>query len=182
MLIPLMKQQPKADAQSPDQKASPIKVNLTQTKPKRKASTGAKKEKVIVDNTAELRSTIDRIFADEDAILITTQEALIEFLRQQEIFGLDTETTGLKFYKDKIAGFSIGTATRSAYIPLQHSVGQNYQDDIDTMCEILLERKYYGFNAKFDWHFLEVFRPQLRNLELAGEGCGSYTHLRAHET
>ena len=169
MLIPLRKVEPKKTEESTAEE--PIKVNLQQTKPKRKVSgSKSKVEKVIVDNTAELRSTIDRIFADEDAILITTQEQLLEFLRQQEVFGLDTETTGLRFYKDKIAGFSVGTATRSAYIPLQHTVGQNYQDDIDTMCEILLERKYYGFNAKFDWHFLEAFRPQLRNLELAGEG------------
>ncbi|MCM1322828.1 MAG: DNA polymerase [Acetobacter sp.] len=167
-----MRKQEQQPAVSGDKQAgaAPIKADLSQVKPKRKASSKSKQEKVIVDTTAELRSTIDRIFADEDAILITTQAELIEFLRQQEVFGLDTETTGLKFYKDKIAGFSLGTATRSAYIPLQHTVGQNYQDDIEIMCEILLERKYYGFNAKFDWHFLEAFRPQLRNLELAGEG------------
>ena len=150
----------------------PVTANLQQTKPARKASTTktAKAGKPVVDVIAELRSTIDRIFANEDCELITTQEQLINFLRTQEVFGLDTETTGLRFYADKIVGFSLGTATRSAYIPLQHTKGQNYQDDIDTMCEILLEREYYGFNAQFDWHFLEHFRPQLRNLKLKGEG------------
>lgn len=172
MLVPLITKQP--NNQVKQEGEAPIKVDLVQTKPARKSAvkktTAAKKEKIITDNIAELKATIDRIFADEDAVLITTQEQLIDFLRQQEVFGLDTETTGLYFYRDKIAGFSVGTATRSAYIPLQHEVGQNYQDDIDIMCEILLERKYYGFNAQFDWHFLEKFRPQLRNLELAGEG------------
>lgn len=179
MLIPLIKstEPPKQDKEkAPVSKsstgASPIKVDLGQTKPKRKAATksSSKKEKIVVDNTAELRETINRIFADEDAILITTQEELLDFLRQQEVFGLDTETTGLYFYKDRIAGFSIATATRSAYIPLQHIRGQNYQDDIDTMCDILLERSYYGFNWQFDLHFLEKFNPRLANLKLQGEG------------
>ena len=170
MLVALINKS-KQGEQKPD---SPITVDLSQTKPARKQavrkSTAAKKEKIITDNTAELKATIDRIFADEDAILITTQEQLLDFLRQQEVFGLDTETTGLYFYKDKIAGFSLGTATRSAYIPLNHTKGENYKDDLDIMCEILLERRYYGFNAQFDWHFLEKFKPQLRGLELAGEG------------
>ena len=170
MLVALINKS-KQGEQKPD---SPITVDLSQTKPARKQavrkSTAVKKEKIITDNTAELKATIDRIFADEDAILITTQEQLLDFLRQQEVFGLDTETTGLYFYKDKIAGFSLGTATRSAYIPLNHTKGENYKDDLDIMCEILLERRYYGFNAQFDWHFLEKFKPQLRGLELAGEG------------
>ena len=102
MLIPLIKstEPPKQDKEkAPVSKsstgASPIKVDLGQTKPKRKAATksSSKKEKIVVDNTAELRETINRIFADEDAILITTQEELLDFLRQQEVFGLDTETS-----------------------------------------------------------------------------------------
>lgn len=175
MLVPLVRktEQPQSVATNVAAGATlgPIKADLVQSKPKRKASSkSAKAEKIVVDSIAELRETINRIFKDEDAVLITTQEELLDFLRQQEIFGLDTETTGLYWYKDKIAGFSLGTAIRSAYIPLQHTVGENYKDDIDTMCEILLERSYYGFNAQFDWHFLESFRPQLRNLHLEAEG------------
>lgn len=174
MLIPLLKQDPASAAnnnRAAETSIGPIKANLAQSKPKRKtASKAAKQEKLVADNLAELRATMDKIFANEDTSLITTQDELLDFLRQQEIFGLDTETTGLYWYKDKIAGYSVGTATRSAYIPLQHTVGENYKDDIDTMCDILLERRYYGFNAQFDWHFLETFRPQLRNLPLEAEG------------
>lgn len=169
MLIPLL------DKEQLDLTGNPISADLTQRKPKRgaKQQSGSTKKNVMANTLPELRATIERIFAHEDAILITTQAELIEFLRQQDVFGLDTETTGLKFYKDKIAGFSVGTATRSAYIPLQHVKGQNYQDDIVALCEILHEKSYYGFNWVFDQHFLEHFNPLLANLPLAGEGSSA---------
>lgn len=173
MLIPLMKKKPIEQADTTQeaqsvQAGAPIKANLSQKKPARKSS--AKKEKIIVDPTIELRATIERIFANEDAVLITTEEELKNFLSLSDVFGLDTETTGLRFFADKIVGFSLGTATKSCYIPLTHEAGQNYQDDLDRMCDLLLTKKYYGFNAQFDWHFLEHFKPQLKNLQLAGEG------------
>lgn len=186
MLIQLRKDEPKKTPASQPEKQGPIKVDLAQTKPKRKAtaSKSTKKEKIVECNLEELRTTIERVFANEDAVLITTQEELLNFLRQQEVFGLDTETTGLKFYQDHIVGYSVGTATRSAYIPLAHKKGTNYQDDINTMCEILLEREYYGFNAKFDWHFLEHFNPMLADINFVGEGSLAlrcYNFLLPHE-
>ena len=173
MLIPLIKKKPTEPAEvqqesQPVQAGAPIKANLSQKKPARKSS--AKKEKIIVDPTTELRATIERIFANEDAVLITTEAELKDFLSLSDVFGLDTETTGLRFFADRIVGFSLGTATKSCYIPLTHEAGQNYQDDLDRMCDLLLTKKYYGFNAQFDWHFLEHFKPQLKNLQLAGEG------------
>lgn len=151
----------------------PIKVSLSVAKkPKGNLgmTLGTSSTSSGIDNTLEMVETINRIFKDEDCELITTQEGLLNFLRQQEVFGLDTETTGLLWYKDKLVGYSLGTATRSCYIPLTHKKGTNYQDDIDIMVEILLERYYYGFNAKFDWHFLEEFHPKLRGLRCVGEG------------
>ena len=185
MLIPLLSQENKELLESistqqtttVQETSGPIKVPLsTAKKPKDRVASKPKKDKeaakaaLEASKLLELIETINRIFKDEDCELITTQEQLLNFLRQQEVFGLDTETTGLLWYRDKIAGYSLGTATRSCYIPLQHKVGQNYQDDIDTMVEILNERSYYGFNAKFDWHFLEQFHPGIRTLECRGEG------------
>ena len=148
----------------------PITVSLAVTKKPKEKVVKQSKEYKAISTTLELIETINRIFKNEDCELITTQEALINFLKQQEIFGLDTETTGLLWYRNKIVGYSLGTATKSCYIPLAHQVGQNYQDDIDTMVEILNERSYYGFNAKFDWHFMEQYHKGLRTLSLVGEG------------
>jgi DNA polymerase I len=176
MLIPLLPQEDEELSNSTNQEKTegPIVVPLSDSvKPKDRVVKEKKAKKSAVgeaEKTLELVETINRIFKDEDCELITTQEQLLNFLRQQEVFGLDTETTGLLWYKDKIVGYSLGTATKSCYIPLTHKVGQNYQDDIDIMVEILNERSYYGFNAKFDWHFLESFHPGLRTLECKGEG------------
>jgi DNA polymerase I len=176
MLIPLLPQEDEELSNSTNQEKTegPIVVPLSDSvKPKDRVVKEKKAKKAVVgaaEKTLELVETINRIFKDEDCELITTQEQLLNFLRQQEVFGLDTETTGLLWYKDKIVGYSLGTATKSCYIPLTHKVGQNYQDDIDIMVEILNERSYYGFNAKFDWHFLESFHPGLRTLECKGEG------------
>lgn len=176
MLIPLLpgENEKSSDSTIQEKTGGPILVSLSASmKPKDRVVKEKKAKKSAVgeaERILELVETINRIFKDEDCELITTQEQLLNFLRQQEVFGLDTETTGLLWYKDKIVGYSLGTATKSCYIPLTHKVGQNYQDDIDTMVEILNERSYYGFNAKFDWHFLESFHPGLRTLECKGEG------------
>lgn len=185
MLIPLLSKETQELLDSRKREKQKIKEGTTTgpivvplsptTKPKDRITPeqGKKARKSVrseSEKLLELVETINTIFKDEDCKLVTTQEQLIDFLRQQEVFGLDTETTGLLWYRDSIVGFSLGTATSSCYVPLKHKVGQNYQDDIDTMVEILCERSYYGFNAKFDWHFLEQFHPGLRNLNCVGEG------------
>lgn len=113
---------------------------------------------------------LDVLFKDEDCALVTTKEELISFLNKSDVFGLDTETTGLLWYKDKLVGFSLGTATQSIYVPLNHKKGENYTGDKEELVSLLLSKKYYGFNAKFDTLFMSQLSEELLNLDFIGEG------------
>lgn len=109
---------------------------------------------VVSDEELSLR--IFSLFSQYKHSLITTEKELEEFLRKSNRMGLDTETSGLLFYKDKIAGFSLGTDKESAYIPLFHEVGINYEGNIKNIYDMImdLDIKIDGFNWKFDKHFM----------------------------
>lgn len=106
---------------------------------------------------------------DEDA-LKRWSEKIIKAGR----FALDTETTGLDAFKDKIVGFSLAVAAGDAcYVPLAHGKDQSLPDlfGADEPAEIkqisaTVAAKYLkplladksilkiGHNIKFDMHFL----------------------------
>lgn len=126
------------------------------------------KKETISDEALSLH--IFELFSSYEHYLITTEEQLLSFIGEEKDFGLDTETSGLSFYKDTIAGFSIGTKDKSAYIPLRHEVGINYQGSIDSLYNILSELNLYGFNWKFDKHFLIQIDPRFENINAKGDG------------
>lgn len=113
----------------------------------------AKKEELTDE---ELSLKIFSLFSKYKHRLITKEYELEEFLKRSDRMGLDTETSGLSFYKDKIAGFSLGTDKESAYIPLFHEVGINYEGDIKRIYDMIKDYhiKLDGFNWKFDKHFM----------------------------
>lgn len=104
----------------------------------------------------ELSLKIFSLFSKYKHRLITKEYELEEFLKRSDRMGLDTETSGLSFYKDKIAGFSLGTDKESSYIPLFHEVGINYEGDIKRIYDMIKDYhiKLDGFNWKFDKHFM----------------------------
>ena len=107
-----------------------------------------------VETDQELSLRIFDLFSRYKHSLITTEEELLRFLGKSKRIGLDTETSGLSFYKDSIAGFSVGTSEECAYIPLFHIQGENYKGDIDHLYDILKGSDIDGFNWKFDKHFM----------------------------
>ena len=115
-----------------------------------------KRAKKDVVSDSELSLKIFSLFNQYKHSLITTEKELEEFLSKSDRFGLDTETSGLLFYKDKIAGFSLATDKESAYIPLFHEVGVNYQGDPKRIYDMIKDYhiKLDGFNWKFDKHFM----------------------------
>lgn len=130
----------------------------------------AKKDDV---SDEELSLKIFSLFNQYKHSLITTEKELEEFLSKSGRMGLDTETSGLLFYKDKIAGFSLATDKESAYIPLFHEVGVNYQGDPKRIYDLISNShvKIDGFNWKFDKHFL-AFNVDSRfaNLDAYADG------------
>lgn len=116
----------------------------------------------------ELSLKIFELFSAYDHRLILTEQELLDFIEKE--MGLDTETSGLAFYKDRIAGFSLGTEKRSAYIPLAHKVGVNYTGDKSRLYDILKGLDLYGFNWKFDQHFMTQVDKRFAGLRPAGDG------------
>lgn len=130
----------------------------------------SKRSAKIQESDEELSLRIFELFSRYEHRLITTEQELKEFLALSEEFGLDTETSGLSFYIDEIAGFSLGTEKESAYIPLHHVQGKNYTGSLDNLFELLSKKRYYGFNWKFDKHFLVNVDKRFETLELLGDG------------
>lgn len=124
----------------------------------------------VTQTDEQLSLYISELFAQYKHRLITTQEQLEEFLALSDEFGFDTETSGLSFYKDEIAGFSLGTEQESAYIPLNHIQGQNYNGDRHTLFTLLSKKKLWGFNWKFDKHFISKIDPAFLSLNAEGDG------------
>lgn len=110
------------------------------------------------------------LFSQYQHRLILTENGLVEFLNKSDRFGLDTETSGLSFYKDQIAGFSLGTETESAYIPLNHTQGTNYQGDRSNLYSLLKDKKLDGFNWKFDKHFMTKVDPRFADIGAYSDG------------
>jgi len=106
--------------------------------------------------------------------LIQDEVALARFvekIKQERLFAIDTETTGLNPFKDKIVGFSMAYAEgKACYVPLNH--GGESKGDLFMVAEspkqisIEVAKKYLkpvledksilkiGHNIKFDMHFL----------------------------
>lgn len=111
--------------------------------------------KAAVDDSADVAARMAQLFSHYDWKVVTNEKELVEYISSRPELGLDTETTGLDVFKDKLVGFSLGTTTDCIYIPLTHKVGENYSGDLAKIGELLKEKSIYGFNAKFDMKMLK---------------------------
>lgn len=111
--------------------------------------------KALVDDSASVAEKMKELFSCYNWKVITTESELLEYLSTRQDLGLDTETTGLDVFKDKLVGFSLGTVDDCVYVPLRHKVGVNYSGDLNKIGDILREKNIYGFNAKFDMKMLK---------------------------
>ncbi len=141
---------------------------LPKLKTRRTSATKAPRARTVADDTATVERKMLELFGSYNWSLVTTREKLLEFLSKSEEFGIDTETTGLDIFKEKLVGLSLGTETESIYVPLTHQVGKNYEGDIKEIEEILETKKLYGFNAKFDMKVLKLHA----DLDIKAEWCG----------
>jgi DNA polymerase I len=99
---------------------------------------------------------------------------MLDFLRDQEVIALDTETTGVNTFVDRIVGFSVFAGGQGYYIPLMHKdngkhfgdelkeIGYNFIDCLskETVIENVKpflensQKKFILHNARFDQHIL----------------------------
>jgi len=87
-------------------------------------------------------------------------ELLLKILNSDEDVGFDTETTGLKWQKDKTIGYSVsaGTPESSVYVATNHTGGGNISNPkafTEAVARAINNRKkpLYVHNGKFDSHF-----------------------------
>ena len=143
-------------------------VQLPKLAVEKTSTTKTTRTRTPVDDSFEVSKKMKELFSCYNWKTVTTEEELIDYLSTRQELGLDTETTGLDVFKDKLVGFSVGTVDDCIYIPLAHKVGQNYTGDLSKLQSILDARGIYGFNAKFDIKFL---RKQA-NLNVRVKWCG----------
>lgn len=106
-----------------------------------------------------------------DYIILTKEEEIhnyFESIRANGICAIDTETTGLNYFQDKIVGICLFTeGQKASYIPLNH-ISSIYQTRINGQADIELVKnelkrcieenvKFIYHNGKFDLNVLETF-------------------------
>lgn len=132
------------------------KAALPKLKTTRSSTTGQpKKAKSAVDDSLVVERRMKELFSGYDWRLVTTEEQLLDYVSTRKELGIDTETTGLSVFKDRLVGFSLGTVKDCIYVPLFHKRGENYSGDLSRLQSILAGEELYGFNAKFDIEMLK---------------------------
>ena len=107
----------------------------------------------------------------DDYIILTKDEEVKDYflkLRNAKLVAIDTETTGLNFFQDKIVGICLyAEGLKASYIPLNH-ISSMYQTRIDGQANIDLVKEemkrcvdsniqFIYHNGKFDLNVLETF-------------------------
>lgn len=109
--------------------------------------------------------------------LITNKEdfeSLLEYIRHEEIFGLDTETNGKwSQFELNLVGISLGFDLFSCYIPLTHFKGEqlSLQYVLEKLKPILEDpnTNYVCHNTKFDEKVFKIY-----GIECQGSGDDTY--------
>lgn len=84
-------------------------------------------------------------------------------MMKQKLVACDTETTGLRWYRDRIVGMSFGWGLDHFYVPVRHEASRSHPDILPQLnMEDLVDdlKAFFGrsdlttiwANCKFDWH------------------------------
>lgn len=109
-------------------------------------------------------------YQNDYKILISEEDVKDYFnkIKENGICAIDTETTGLNFFEDKIVGICLYTeGDKASYIPLNH-ISSIYQTRIENQADLDLVKhllkecvdkdiKFIYHNGKFDLNVLETF-------------------------
>lgn len=87
-------------------------------------------------------------------------ERLLNIVKSGQDFAYDVETTGLKWQKDHVIGYSVSDGKEAVYIPVRHTPGGNIHDVEQFESELAKAidnhpKKIIMHHGKFDAHFSE---------------------------
>lgn len=132
-----------------------------------------KKGQTINDLINQSRKLVEEKLSDykSKTTTFTTPEEIENFFREAEqgtgVIGIDTETTGLNVFQDKLVGISLCNGVQAAYIPVEH-ISAIYRTRIPNQINPNDLRKVFKnniFNEKFKWvyHNAKFDLPVLYN-------------------
>lgn len=95
-------------------------------------------------------------------------DKFFNILRSNQVLGFDVETSGLKWQKEYICGYSVSDGKEAVYIPVRHKGGGNIEnvEKFEKEMHNVIEnrsKKLCLHNAKFDIHFCENHGIKLGN-------------------
>lgn len=139
----------------------------------KKAESKTKRSKNILDRIQDIKRRVAENLGEykDDYIILTSEKDLNEYfdkIIQNGICSIDTETTGLNFFKDTVVGICLYTkGMKASYIPLNHR-SVVYRTRLENQANIDLVKslmkkcidkniKFIYHNGKFDINMLETF-------------------------
>lgn len=139
----------------------------------KKAKPKAGKANNLLTRIQTIRQRVEENLGEykDDYIVLTKDEEIRDYfkkVRENKLVSIDTETTGLNYFQDKIVGICLYTeGVKASYIPLNH-ISSIYQTRIDGQADIDLvieeikrcneeDAKFIYHNGKFDLNVLETF-------------------------
>ena len=140
------------------------------TKTKSKAPTVVKDGGGLLGRIAIIRDLVEKNLGEYREVyeVIPDKEVLKEYLRkclEDGVVAIDTETTGLNVWKDKIVGISLKSPSQKAvYVPINHRSyltgerceGQLTEEEVGECLQIIAEADIITvfFNGPFDVHII----------------------------
>ena len=133
----------------PEQKLPKLAV----TKSTATKSSTTTRKKVVADDSASVATRMEELFSCYKWKTVTSEEEIVEYLSTRQDVGLDTETTGLDVFKDKLVGFSLGTEDDCIYIKSDNPYVK--YDHITGIQEQQKKPKHWniGFQAGFGFQY-----------------------------
>lgn len=132
---------------------------LTKTKLQKKVKVKLTKNETVEERINNIIKMSQKIYGDYDYKCVTTKEELKEYIMNvEDIVAIDTETTGLDVYKDKIIGMSFYDGKSAIYVPINHlnyydherfTNGQLTEEEVSE-CLSILDNNIVMHNANFD--------------------------------
>lgn len=130
----------------------------------KKSNTKIKKNTGVLDRIGLIKNMVDTNLGKyrDEYLVIREEQELIKYIDkciENNVVAIDTETTGLDMYEDKLVGICIYTPTlKAAYIPVGHISylttellpNQLSRDILHTQFNRLVDTKVIMFNANFD--------------------------------
>lgn len=101
---------------------------------------------------------------------MSSEDKFFRILKETKDPAIDVETSGLRWTKDYVCGYSVSDGTDAVYIPVRHAGGGNISQPDYFECELgksvsELDTKLIGHNIKFDMHFSENQGIKFKNVE-----------------